>query len=216
MYKLVLFDYGNTLCSMKSLKDCLKNIVSTEKAELIGKNIESQILTLYKPEQKKQPDWLDIWDKSFKKFNEYFDEKIGIKHLKEFCDSGKLYNYSIDLLTFLKQKKIKIVLISNMTGPHEIYYQDLINKKIYNFFDKIVWSCEVNFRKPSTEIFKIATGNYNKSEILMVGDNEISDILGAKNYGIDSMILVDKKDIESIATYKINRSDVLSKFELLF
>ena len=59
---------------------------------------------------------------------------------------------------------------------------------IARFFDEFVVSALVGYEKPRKEIFDYALkiANYPE-EVYMIGDNPISDIIGAKNAGIKSI-----------------------------
>lgn len=213
MYKTVIFDYGNTLCNMGSLKESLKEVLSSQYAEEIGRDIESQISDYYVPDQKIQPYWIDVWKSSFNKFGETFYEDIGNKHLQKFCDSGTLYDYTIPLLSSLKKQGIKVILLSNATGPKKIFQDDLRTKNIERYFDKIVWSCEIGYRKPFLKIFEYALLQITneKKTVLMIGDNEIADVVGAKEYGLDTLLVCDEIPNISQADFVVNRAQLKNK-----
>jgi len=60
---------------------------------------------------------------------------------------------------------------------------------IREHISEIVISDEIGFAKPAPEFFEAAfarLGNPPKREVLMIGDNWISDIQGAFHYGLDT------------------------------
>lgn len=60
---------------------------------------------------------------------------------------------------------------------------------IAKYFDEIVISEELGISKPEPGIYEHAVrklGNYEKNDILMIGDNLNSDIRGGINYGVDT------------------------------
>ena len=70
-------------------------------------------------------------------------------------------------------------------------YEKLLNpEELYKYIDKIVAGEDA--MKPDLESFKLAIGNTNKEDCLMVGDSIKSDKIGAENAGIDYYI-VDKE-----------------------
>ncbi|MDV2384016.1 HAD-IA family hydrolase, partial [Vibrio cholerae] len=78
------------------------------------------------------------------------------------------------------------------------------------YFDSIIWSSEIGFRKPSREAFEIAlesTGSMS-SNTIMVGDNEIADVSGAELVGISTMLISDVESIESRANHVVNRTNI--------
>ena len=59
-----------------------------------------------------------------------------------------------------------------------------------NFFDHVFISDEVGFRKPDVEFFEYAlrVSGAEKESTLVIGDSPSSDILGAKNSGLDAVL----------------------------
>ena len=67
--------------------------------------------------------------------------------------------------------------------------EELRKSKISKYFKDIVISEEVGVSKPNKGIFEHALnnlGNFDKSEVLMIGDSLNSDIRGGINYNIDT------------------------------
>ncbi len=60
---------------------------------------------------------------------------------------------------------------------------------IESYFQHVVLSDQVGTNKPHPEIFSVALqkANAQPNEVLMIGDSWTSDIVGAKNSGIDQM-----------------------------
>ena len=84
------------------------------------------------------------------------------------------------LLRHLRKAKIPIGLVSNVTGPSEIFERDLSEKGLRPYFDVVVWSSRVGVRKPNPEIYQIALERLKLEPsrlIVMIGDHEIADIL---------------------------------------
>ncbi|MCP4178719.1 MAG: HAD family hydrolase [bacterium] len=213
MYKGIIFDYGNTLTHSCTLADSLEKIVENPKSRDIGLSIEKKISNLYKPDQVKQPHWINIWKESFEEYGVVFSESIGIKHLEEFTRNSKTYSYTRSLLTELKANGIKIALLSNVTGATEIFANDLINRDLDQFFDIVAWSCDIGYRKPSLQSFNyvIEKLNLNKSSIIMVGDSEIADIKGSLRAGLDCIKIEHNSMQKSEATYRVKRENAFDE-----
>ena len=65
----------------------------------------------------------------------------------------------------------------------------LKNNDLKKYFKHIFISEEVGYQKPDVEFFNAIfekLGNIDKKEIIIVGDNLMSDILGGINSGIDT------------------------------
>ncbi|MGC8803499.1 MAG: HAD family hydrolase, partial [Bacteroidales bacterium] len=83
---------------------------------------------------------------------------------------------------------------------------------IRHFFERIITSDSVGYRKPHTRIFEyaITSANARKTESLMIGDNWDIDILGAKEFGMDQ-VYFNPNHIEhnEKATFEIYQFDEL-------
>jgi hypothetical protein len=54
------------------------------RAHAIGIAIENDILALYRPEQRIQPDWQEIWARCFSHHDMTFTEELGRRHLQRY------------------------------------------------------------------------------------------------------------------------------------
>ena len=99
----------------------------------------------------------------------------------------------------------KLHIITN--GFKEVQYVKLKESGIYNFFDKIIVSEDVGVLKPNKKIFSFAI-NKSGAKIensLMIGDDIISDIRGAREFGIDQVYFNFKFSNKKVqATYIIH------------
>ncbi len=95
----------------------------------------------------------------------------------------------IETLDYLKMKGYKLYLISN--GFVEIQHKKLSGAGLYKYFDKLFFSEEIKAHKPSREFFDtvIKSTNSRKTESIVIGDNFLADIQGAKNAGLDQVWL---------------------------
>ena len=101
--------------------------------------------------------------------------------------------------------RYKLHIITN--GFKEVQYVKLKESGIYNFFDKIIVSEDVGVLKPNKKIFSFAI-NKSGAKIensLMIGDDIISDIRGAREFGIDQVYFNFKFSNKKVqATYIIH------------
>lgn len=97
----------------------------------------------------------------------------------------RLYEDSINVLDALSKRGWSHIMLSNNFPELE---QICENIGIAKFFDEFVVSALVGYEKPRKEIFDYAIRIANHpEEVYMIGDNPISDIIGAKNAGIKSI-----------------------------
>jgi HAD superfamily hydrolase (TIGR01549 family) len=95
---------------------------------------------------------------------------------------------AVETLATLKEQNKKIGLITNASYAEDI--RQLLRKhRIEAFFDSVVISAEVGYRKPRQEIFDIALYSLGSrpDESVMIGDSFMADIFGACQKGIRSI-----------------------------
>ena len=83
--------------------------------------------------------------------------------------------------------KAKLAIITN--GFTALQKVRLARTDLAHFFEHVIISEQVGVAKPNPEIFSYALeklGCSDKSKVLMVGDTLGSDILGGKNFGLDT------------------------------
>ncbi|WP_394244526.1 HAD family hydrolase [Vibrio astriarenae] len=209
MYDTVIFDYGNTLCKMGSIARTLGKVHPSKFAFQIGTLIEEYIEQLYPPERVSVLDWEAIWRTAFLTYGLPFDEDIGRKHLAQFASEGELYDYTIPVLESLKSRGIKMVLLANITGATEVFQQDLDARGLSRYFDRVIWTSEIGYRKPSPKAYQLALNSIGSSPAttLMVGNNIATDIEGASDLGISTLLLCDQHSVCSYADYVVIRSN---------
>ena len=196
----ILFDLGNTLTASASLVNAFADLAHSPLAfELgldaevlleLGKEIDQSIAHLYDGSLHAQPHWLDLWKTATDRHQIDLDtndvDRLCRAHLSQFVSQCEVQPYSIPLLTFLKAQNIPLALVSNVSGPVEIFEADLQKKGLADFFSATVWSSGVGYRKPDPAIFNIALdtlGVEASNRVLMVGDSEVADIWVATQWG---------------------------------
>jgi putative hydrolase of the HAD superfamily len=114
-----------------------------------------------------------------------------------FPDTHQVLEYLAD--------KYTLHIITN--GFEEVQHKKLYNAKLSRFFSSIITSEDAGYKKPDVNIFRYAfsiTGA-NANESLMVGDDIEVDIIGAKEAGMDQ-VLVDYLKVlpKDESTYYVN------------
>lgn len=229
-----LFDLGNTLSRSASLSEALLEIantaivdrlhLSTHQLMMIGTEIEQEISRLYAAIRLEQPGWQDVWKKGLKNcgFN-FSDEEVEIlcrAHLRQFVKNCEVESYSLPLLGRLRKANVPLGLVSNVTGPSEIFENDLAEKGLKPYFDAVVWSSNVGVRKPNPKIYQIILKKLKlkpSEQIVMIGDHEIADILGGKQMGFTTIKVVPAgHDFDSAADYVVAGVELQSLLETKF
>ncbi|WP_165020226.1 YjjG family noncanonical pyrimidine nucleotidase [Dysgonomonas sp. ZJ279] len=93
---------------------------------------------------------------------------------------------AIELLDYLKSK-YRLHIISN--GFTEIQYTKMKSAGLNPYFDKVILSDGVGVNKPHPDIFNFALkeAGVNPQDVIMIGDNLQTDIIGAMNSKIDQV-----------------------------
>lgn len=208
MIKKIIFDLDNTLIMWKDeYKIAIKETLEEYKID-IDYNLVDELIEKY-----------EMYYNSYKKENfcDLMKEKLNLNINIDFIDRWlfKLGNMSdvennvIETLEYL-HKKYELVILTNWFKNSQV--NRLKKANIYHYF-KEIYSGE-EYIKPQKESFKIAVGNNNLSECIMVGDNLNVDIKGALNFGIKP-ILIDVKNKYSENSEYLKINDIKQLKEIL-
>lgn len=99
-----------------------------------------------------------------------------------------LFEGLAETLTRLRARGLTLGVISNRHQPFGEYLREL---GIHEYFDLVLAAGEVNSWKPDKEIFLHALRlmNVAASEAIYVGDNYYADVLGARNAGLNPVLI---------------------------
>lgn len=144
------------------------------------------------------------------------DEEFGAELASLFIENRKkspfIYEETFQVLDQLKED-YQLVLITN--GSPSLQNTKLeITPELAPYFDDIIISGSFGVGKPDVSIFEYALQNCNikPEEALMVGDNRMTDILGANRAGIPSVWINRENEapIEAVTpTYEITNLEQL-------
>ncbi|MDH3442472.1 MAG: HAD-IA family hydrolase [Deltaproteobacteria bacterium] len=125
---------------------------------------------------------------AFAHFDACFDELFGYFAR---ADSWKLYPEAVETLLSLRQRGLKLAVVSNFDSRlHNI----LDGLGAASWFDGVFVSSTVGYAKPDRRIFEfvLKAQRLTATNVLHVGDSITNDIAGAANAGVKG-ILVDRK-----------------------
>jgi putative hydrolase of the HAD superfamily len=134
-----------------------------------------------------------------------FGAELGERFPQERRKTPVVYEDTFEVLDKLKDH-YQLLLLTN--GSPDLQHTKLsLSPKLIPYFDHIVVSGDFGKGKPDPSIFEHAQLrlSLHKEEILMVGDNLMTDILGANRAGIKSVWINrhQKERNEVIPTYEI-------------
>ena len=129
-------------------------------------------------------------------FTNFIKENLGIavdglaimnEYRSYFGESYKLLPGVMDTLRYARKQNYCLTVLSN--GETFMQRHRLELAGIKDYFSLIVTSEEAGFSKPDTRIFDyfFAHTNIGPADTVFFGDGLQSDILGAENYGFDSI-----------------------------
>lgn len=125
----------------------------------------------------------------------------------------KVYDGVFELFSELKKRGKKIYLLSN--AQHIFTSYELNALGLTPYFDGIVISSDECCKKPSAEFYNIILDRYKlkKDETVMIGNDQVADIQGAKGAGLKAVYIhttISPEYVESQcpADYKILDGDI--------
>ncbi len=120
---------------------------------------------------------IDDYDLSLTLSNDYVAESP---------KKGALMPNALEILEHLTTK-YPLHIITN--GFEEIQSTKLASSGIMHYFQSVVTSARAGHKKPAKEIFEfaLAENGFRASDAIMIGDNLLTDIAGARNASIDTV-----------------------------
>lgn len=206
MIKAVLFDVGSTLIEPDPEIDGVFHAVATER----GHGVDSEIVSSHMPAVNSfyEEEYLrdgDFWCSHEGSVEMYLDMYRYLAHLCGLAHdaediahqvneryrsaaSWKLYDDVLPCLKKLKARHERLGIVSNWSSNLEDLIRDL---RMAPYFDEIVASADVGYRKPNPMIFTIMLERLgiDASEAVHVGDRPDADGAGAEAAGVRPIII---------------------------
>jgi len=207
-FKAIIFDLGDTLiltdqwkydkCLMRLLESLQHEniLVSTayEEFKRVYFEVREQMY-LEHESTLREVDFCERISKTLEKFNYKLNSKSPLlkkaieAFFSAFIEDIRIEAYVPPLLAKLREK-YKLGLVSNFAYPSG-FWSTLHRFELTRFFDTIVVSGELGFRKPHQKIFEEALKKLDvkATETIFVGDSLKADIYGAKRLGMKTVFV---------------------------
>lgn len=103
-------------------------------------------------------------------------------------DAAALFPDTIPTLNSLRDRDIRIAVISNLASPYKRTFTQL---GLDAYTDAVIYSCDVGFVKPDARIYHAALTAFDvaPSNALMVGDSQRCDVDGPTACGVRGFLL---------------------------
>lgn len=203
-YEFLFFDLDNTLWdfsanSRVALQQTMEQLNYTSRLSSFDEYFE-----LY--EQINGSLWIDYHSKKitkqaliverFSRSLEAFDithqdwQGINSHYLECMALQTRLFPGTLETLSYLKAKGYRMHVITN--GFSDVQRAKLINSSLSDFFGRIFISEEIQAIKPHRQIFEHALKSCNalKKKSMMIGDSWAIDIIGARDFGMDQVMVI--------------------------
>ncbi|MGB2696413.1 MAG: HAD family hydrolase [Candidatus Zixiibacteriota bacterium] len=176
--KLIDIDYQNYVEYLR--KEFEEMWVSYNKI-LKEINFESMVFSLFKKLN------LNLTDDNKKKFMNIYYQPI--------TEQLTLIPGAVETLSFFKNKRLKVGLLSNTIFPKRFHSEELKRFGLLRYLDVAVFSSDVGFKKPHPLIFQTALQilDTDPEFAAFVGDRMEEDIQGAHRLGMKTILKINKK-----------------------
>lgn len=220
-YQCILFDLDHTLWDYETNSaEALTELHHAYQLRELGISHADHLLTtFYKINQ-------SLWDKydqgiiqqdviRYQRFHQIFQElgidnyDLSLRFSQDYLGlaptKGNLVPHAIETLTYLREKYY-LIIITN--GFDEIQFRKMESSGITGYFKNVVTSEKAGCKKPARGIFDFALSQngFRSEQSIMIGDNLLTDIAGAKNAMIDTVFFNPQKINHNVSvTHEIDQ-----------
>ncbi len=127
-------------------------------------------------------------------------EELAERFHEATLDLVSVYDDALETLAWLKQRGIKLALISNTVWPGELHTRDLRRFGLDEFFDVLTYSSETPHTKPHPSIFAQTLqrlGGVQPAAAAHVGDRIVDDVQGAQRAGMKGILKAHPRRVDA-------------------
>ncbi len=139
----------------------------------------------------------------------YYENHLGIKLSKSYsevewetfsiCRQEKIADGAKELLTYLKEHGYKLAVLSNSIFSSATLKKYLDNFGLLSFFDDVISSADIGYRKPSPKAFNAVLEKFGikaNRNVYFIGNKTDKDYDGAKAAGLTPILVTDQPLLE--------------------
>lgn len=189
--KGIIFDYGGVI-SKDQDQETVKEMLSILGIDANNfKNIYQQLRHDYDAGLLNGKQY---WNKFLEICNiQNLDNKINDLIELDIKSWTQINEKTTNFIQSLKESNLKIGLLSNMSIETLAYLKN--NFRIFDNFDNLTFSCELNLCKPGLEIYKISYTNLNlQPEECVFIDDTFDNIIAAEKAGLNTIHFTNYED----------------------
>jgi len=204
MFRAVFFDMGGTILHSRDIPGIdFKSFDNVRKMlERHGIKVSTDMIAKAYEEAKKElrkrlPEFIEIdlaerWVETLRILDVTADRELAKECMDAFFSVrqgiGKVVYFEDfkPTVEMLRENGLKLGLISNVDYGIMYFVREI---RLYEYFDTVVFSWQVKWKKPHPRIFQIALDRLKvkPEESIMVGDSLRADVKGAKNIGMTAV-----------------------------
>lgn len=208
----VLFDFGHTLMDFGRTEDALRGAYGVirerlvnwvedqappevdELVERVAAEIDRMVDHSYSQQAVEELDIFELFSHAFRGLgytlpSDLLREVIELDH-DALRQTVRIEPETLSTLDLLRERGLKIGLVSNVYLLPELLHRDLADFGIAERVDAIALSSEVGIRKPRPQIFEYALDQLEVKPVdaIFVGDRLVDDIAGAHALGMRAVL----------------------------
>lgn len=198
MIRTVIFDVGGTLVDAPDIFDELAKSLTSKNYINISNEIKNEFNAIYSSSVFLNVKTILRKSVEIIKNKYQLDKQINPEKIYEYIylHKSRLFKGVFELLSFLKSKQVKLIILSD--ADSDVLIPELKKFNIYSYFNKIMISSDLKAYKPSEKLVKKVKKELLEfpEPMIMLGDSKV-DIITAQKLGIASVLINNNNSISN-------------------
>jgi HAD superfamily hydrolase (TIGR01509 family) len=144
--------------------------------------------------------------------NTDLNAELGVALQRAWVSGASPVEPALRVVDQLKERGVRIGLCSNAPYPPALMYEQLDRLGLRRYFDAVLFSSEIGWRKPDPRIFSevLTRMGLRPSSVWFVGDDWEADIQGAREAGMRALLAPAAKAPEATAVQLSRWGDLVT------